>query len=49
MDNYCKNCGRECHCGTALYETVTNYDEPEFEMKICDNCRCNKCEGKSNE
>ena len=49
MNNHCNNCGRSCHCGAALYETVQNYDEPEFEIKICDHCRCDTAKGENNE
>jgi hypothetical protein len=41
--NYCQNCGRPSHCGTAHYEELQNYDEPPSTLKVCDSCRCGNC------
>ncbi len=44
MSDYCNNCGRKSHCGTSLNEVL----EPGRDgngplVKVCDNCRCDKC------
>lgn len=44
----CNNCGRECHCGIAQWETVVVNGEETVEIKICDHCVCSK-EKENNE
>lgn len=38
--NRCNNCGKECHCGIALWETVKVNGEEIVEIKVCDHCTC---------
>jgi hypothetical protein len=45
----CNNCGYECHCGIPLYKTVQNYNEPEFEIKVCNHCTCKEQKDEHNE
>ena len=51
MSEYCDNCGRRSHCGTSLSEVLEpgrEYDGTPL-VKICNNCRCDKCVGQISE
>ena len=51
MSEYCDNCGRRSHCGTSLSEVLEpgrEYDGTPL-VKICNNCRCDKCVGQTSE
>ena len=45
MSEYCDNCGRRSHCRTSLSEVLEPGREHDGTplVKICDNCRCDKC------
>ena len=51
MSEYCDNCGRRSHCRTSLSEVLEpgrEYDGTPL-IKICSNCRCDKCVGQTSE
>lgn len=40
----CQNCGHGSHCGVPLHsERPMGQDGLPAGIKICDNCRCEKC------
>ena len=48
---FCDNCGRRSHCGTSLSEVLEpgrEYDGTPL-VKICGNCRCDKCVKQTSE
>ena len=48
MSEYCDNCGRKSHCRTSLSEVLEPGRDNESKLiKICDNCRCDKCVGQT--
>ena len=50
MSEYCDNCGRRSHCGTSLNEILEpGRDGDGTLVKICDNCRCDKCVKQTSE
>ena len=50
MSKYCDNCGRRSHCGTSLNEILEPGRDGEGTLvKICDNCRCDKCVKQTSE
>ena len=51
MSEYCDNCGRRSHCRTSLSEVLEPGREGDGTplIKICDNCRCDKCVGQTSE
>ena len=51
MSEYCDNCGRRSHCRTSLSEVLEPGREGDGAplIKICDNCRCDKCVGQTSE
>ena len=50
MSEYCDNCGRKSHCRTSLSEVLEPGRDNESKLiKICDNCRCDKCVGQTSE
>ena len=50
MSNYCDNCGRRSHCGASLNEVLEPGRDGEGTLvKICDNCRCDKCVKQTSE
>ena len=50
MSEYCDNCGRRSHCGTSLNEILEPGRDGEGTLvKICDNCRCDKCVKQTSE
>ena len=50
MRKYCDNCGRRSHCGTSLNEILEPGRDGEGTLvKICDNCRCDKCVKQTSE
>ena len=50
MSEYCDNCGRKSHCGTSLNEILEPGRDGEGTLvKICDNCRCDKCVKQTSE
>ena len=50
MSKYCDNCGRKSHCGTSLNEILEPGRDGEGTLvKICDNCRCDKCVKQTSE
>ena len=50
MIKYCDNCGRKSHCGTSLNEILEPGRDGEGTLvKICDNCRCDKCVKQTSE
>ena len=51
MSEYCDNCGRRSHCRTSLSEVLEPGREHDGTplVKICDNCRCDKCVGQTSE
>ena len=51
MSEYCDNCGRRSHCGTSLSEVLEPGRENDGTplIKICGNCRCDKCVKQTSE
>ena len=50
MIKYCDNCGRKSHCGTSLSEVLEpGRDGDGTLVKICSNCRCDKCVKQTSE
>ena len=51
MSEYCDNCGRRSHCRTSLSEVLEPGREGDGTplIKICNNCRCDKCVGQTSE
>ena len=50
MSEYCDNCGRKSHCRTSLSEVLEPGRDNESKLiKICENCRCDKCVGQTSE
>ena len=51
MSEYCDNCGRRSHCRTSLSEVLEPGREGDGTplVKICNNCRCDKCVGQTSE
>lgn len=43
---YCKNCGRESHCGSNASMQEKIYEGGIREIIICKHCRCKQCENK---
>ena len=44
----CKNCGHDSHCGVPKYgERLDFIDVPPTRYEICKQCRCSKCEVKT--
>ena len=46
MNTYCDNCGRESHCGENATMKVNAREVGVYDVVICKNCRCKKCETK---
>ena len=48
---FCDNCGRRSHCRTSLSEVLEPGREGDGTplIKICDNCRCDKCVRQTSE
>ena len=50
MSEYCDNCGRRSHCRTSLSEVLEPGRDYESKLiKVCDNCRCDKCVKQTSE
>ena len=50
MSDYCNNCGRRSHCRTSLNEILEpGRDGDGTLVKICSNCRCDKCVKQTSE
>jgi len=50
MSEYCDNCGRRSHCRTSLSEVLEPGRDYESKLiKICENCRCDKCVEQTSE
>jgi len=50
MSEYCDNCGRRSHCGTSLNEVLEPGRDYESKLiKVCGNCRCDKCVKQTSE
>lgn len=43
---YCKNCGKESHCGGETKMQVNAHDVGIYEVVVCRHCRCEICEKK---
>jgi hypothetical protein len=42
MEEYCQNCGHECHCGKKCKQEYTDGDGERYEIQICSHCRHEK-------
>jgi len=42
----CKNCGHYSHCNDSLWRDEKDYDGREYQIKVCEHCRCEECAGQ---
>ena len=41
--NICQNCGGYGHCGEVLWRDEEDYDGRQYQIKVCQHCRCKEC------
>ena len=42
----CRNCGHDCHCGSACKQTHKDGDGKEITIECCKECNCKHSEIK---